>query len=109
MEKITVLDLSNGYESCNEAVHQLLFTVASVSSLGGGIVKIIHGERGRLRSLVRHELRELKRQSKIICAIYGEKISQTDEAVRYICDKFPEFSTDEDYTTNNAGVTFACI
>lgn len=106
---ITVLDLRNGYESIDEAIHQLLFSVASVCGSGGGILKIIHGERGRLPSAVRHELKGLKQRSKIMCAIYGEKLDSTDETVRYVCDKFPEFCKDTDYETKNAGITFACI
>ena len=106
---IEYLNLKNGYGSAEVAVHQLLFSVASLYSRGGGIIKIEHGEDKKIKTEIRKAIRALKKSKKIKCMVWGEKFYSGDDTVRYICDKFTEVSSDKDINHENRQIAIILV
>lgn len=109
-DEICHIVIPAGLPETKTALKLVEFTVASVRSLGGRLIKFVHDEslgksRVRLRGEIRRLLRVMRKEGRLQLMIPGESFSMSDVATRYLVDKCPQVELDIDMDKKNESIT----
>ncbi len=113
-ETMKVVNLEAGMPTVATAKGLLSQSLRTARANGTHLVKLIHGygstgKGGAIRTAVRRELEERKRQGQIRLYIPGDEFSPFYEDARQAVCKYPELAKDRDYTRTNQGITIVVL
>ena len=111
---MTVINLEAGMPTVATAKNLLSQSLRTAKANGTHLVKLIHGygstgKGGAIRSTVRRELQDRKRQGQVRLWIPGEDFSPFSEDTRQAVGRYPELAKDQDYARTNHGITIVVL
>lgn len=111
---MTVVNLEAGMPTVATAKSLMSQSLRTARATGTHVVKLIHGygssgKGGAIRSAVRRELEDRRRQGQIVAYIPGEDFSPFNADARQAVTRYPELARDRDYTRTNHGVTIVVL
>ena len=111
---MTEINLEAGMPTADAALRRLNLQLQSARAGGTKCVKVIHGygstgNGGAIRTAVRKELSERKRQGRVKLWIPGEEFSPFFEDARTAVYRYPALTRDRDYGRTNQGITIVVL
>ncbi|MBR5533773.1 MAG: hypothetical protein IKU62_02885 [Ruminiclostridium sp.] len=112
--KLREVNLELGKPSLDHAMKRLAMEVTHSRSMQCAVLKIIHGygssgTGGKIRTVSRRYLSDLKKKGEIRDVIPGESFSIFEEATRQAFSRCDALRRDEDLDRYNNGVTFILL
>ena len=100
---MTVINLEAGMPTVATAKNLLSQSLRTAKANGST------GKGGAIRSAVRRELQDRKRQGQVRLWIPGEDFSPFSEDTRQAVGRYPELAKDQDYARTNHGITIVVL
>ena len=112
--KMTIVNLEAGMPTVEVTRARLSQSLRTARACGTRVVKVIHGygstgKGGAIRSAVRRDLEERRRQGQIRLFVPGDEFSPFYEDARQAVCLFPELAKDRDYARTNQGITIVVL
>lgn len=114
MQKVSVVNLEEGYPTANQALLRLEFELRQARERGARAVKLIHGYGssgvgGALRDAVQQQLRKLQDAGAIRAFVAGENWRVSHETAWEISRQVAELKQDRDLNRGNRGITIVLL